>query len=75
MRQLSRPKLRLPTLTLIEQKHGDGWKQAGTRGPRGPVWNNPDVRGALVAMHGRACAYCQEHLPEGDRGDVEHFRP
>jgi uncharacterized protein (TIGR02646 family) len=38
-------------------------------------WGNADVRGALYAMHGRACAYCQRNLPGSDRGDVEHFRP
>jgi uncharacterized protein (TIGR02646 family) len=38
-------------------------------------WNNEDVRGALYAMHGKACAYCGCHLPRNDRGDVEHFRP
>ena len=38
-------------------------------------WNRPDVRGALYAMSGRACAFCQRELPGNDRGDVEHFRP
>ncbi|MCP4686453.1 MAG: hypothetical protein GY859_00280 [Desulfobacterales bacterium] len=38
-------------------------------------WNNPDVRGALYAQHGKVCAYCGRHLPGNDRGDVEHFRP
>lgn len=38
-------------------------------------WNNPDVRGALYAMHRRTCAYCGCYLPRNDRGDVEHFRP
>lgn len=38
-------------------------------------WNNADVRGALYAMHGTACAYCGSRLTRGDRGDVEHFRP
>ena len=38
-------------------------------------WGRPDVRGALYAMHGRGCAYCQRNLPGSDRGDVEHFRP
>ena len=31
--------------------------------------------GALYAMQGRVCAYCEQKLPESDRGDVEHFRP
>lgn len=38
-------------------------------------WGNADVRGALYAMHGYACVYCQRELTGSDRGDVEHFRP
>lgn len=38
-------------------------------------WNEADVRGALYAMHGWVCAYCQCGLPRNDRGDVEHYRP
>src|SRR6266481_3442684 len=75
MRQVVRPEVRLPTLIEIEVKHGEGWKATGVGGPPDGLWNNPDVRGALYAMHGRACAYCEQHLPENDRGDVEHFRP
>ena len=75
MRQVVRPVITLPTLTEITNGYGEGWKQTGAGGPRGAVWNEPDVRGALYAMHGRACAYCQQNLPENDRGDVEHFRP
>jgi uncharacterized protein (TIGR02646 family) len=37
-------------------------------------WNEPDVRGALQAMQGIACAYCQQKLDE-ERGQVDHFRP
>jgi uncharacterized protein (TIGR02646 family) len=37
-------------------------------------WNEPDVRGALHAMQGWACAYCQRQL-EHERGAVDHFRP
>lgn len=36
--------------------------------------NRPDVRGALHAMQGFACAYCQRQLDE-NRGEVDHFRP
>ena len=75
MRQLVRPAVRLPTLLALDAAHGAAWKEAGVGGPKGDSWNNPDVRGALYAMHGRACAYCQQYLPENDRGDVEHFRP
>lgn len=38
-------------------------------------WGNADVRGALWAMQGHSCAYCDRELPSNDRGDVEHFRP
>jgi len=38
-------------------------------------WNLPDVRGALYAMHGDCCVYCNSPLLRNDRGDVEHFRP
>ena len=38
-------------------------------------WNKPDVRGALRAMQGYACAYCGCDLRRNDPGDVEHFRP
>ncbi|HSN99582.1 MAG TPA: hypothetical protein VLS89_14910 [Candidatus Nanopelagicales bacterium] len=37
-------------------------------------WNQADVRGALYAMHGGVCAYCNAGLGP-DRGDVDHFRP
>src|SRR5262245_41753306 len=46
-----------------------------TRGTFPDYWGGPDVRGALWAMHGRSCAYCDRDLPGTDRGDVEHFRP
>lgn len=37
-------------------------------------WTNPDVRGALVAMQGKVCAFCGADLEEAAI-DVEHFRP
>jgi uncharacterized protein (TIGR02646 family) len=74
MRNLPRPRVKLPTLTAIDQL-GEGWKATGVDVPADDQWNNPDVRGALYAMHGRSCAYCQRSLPGNDRGDVEHFRP
>ena len=37
-------------------------------------WGNPEVRGALHAMQGFACAYCQRKLDDY-RGVVDHFRP
>ena len=75
MRQLRRPKPHLPTLHRIETDHGQNWKGTKSDGPTGAEWRKPDVRGALIAMHGRVCAYCQSELRRGDRGDVDHFRP
>lgn len=81
MRRLSRPQVKLPTLTV-----GAGANQASRHlndrltDPAAKLtfrahWNAPDVRGALYAMHGRVCAFCLSELTRGDRGDVEHFRP
>lgn len=81
MQRLHRPPVKLPTLTV-----GAGAKKAlkhledRTDDPTAELdfpahWNEPDVRGALYAMHGRICAFCLSELPRGDRGDVEHFRP
>ena len=85
MRQLRRPSVTLPTLAGT----GAGAKEAASRAEDWetngnletvikdfpPHWGKADVRGALYAMHGRACAYCQRFLPGNDRGAVEHFRP
>jgi uncharacterized protein (TIGR02646 family) len=82
MRKLRRPAVTPPTLT----GSGKGGRQdalnvrAWTADPKAPFrfpghWSEPDVRGALLAMHGRVCAYCQCDLPPNDPGDVEHFRP
>ncbi len=85
MRRLQRPAISLPTLT----GHGPGAKETEKRIADWATnhqldvvtkafpahWGRADVRGALYAMHGRACAYCQRHLPGNDRGAVEHFRP
>lgn len=85
MRKLRRPNLRLPTLEPTgpggqeKERRERAWKrnqndeEVNKNFPS--HWSRPDVRGALYAMHGWACAYCQEDLPRGDRGDVEHFRP
>ena len=75
MRQFNRPNIRLPTLVGIETKYGDGRKSGGDGRPPDDLWKRPDVMGALYAMQGRVCAYCEQKLPESDRGDVEHFRP
>src|SRR4051812_10882784 len=82
MRKLRRPTVSLPTLT----GKGKGALQAAenvrvrTADPTAVLsfpahWTESDVRGALHAMHGRVCAYCQSDLPHNDPGDVEHFRP
>jgi hypothetical protein len=82
VRQLRRPAVALPTLSGA----GKGAAKAAshlqekTADPSAELkfpdhWNEPDVRGALYAMHGWVCAYCQCALPRNDRGDVEHFRP
>jgi hypothetical protein len=72
MRKLTRPRVSLPTLIRIRAMYP--FNRAGVAEfPLGD-WNNPDVRGALYAMHGRICAYCGS--PASDqRGDVEHYRP
>lgn len=77
MRALHRPAVALPTLTT-----GAGASKARKQ-REDPAerlafpdhWNEPDVRGALYAMHGRVCAYCLTELTRSDRGDVEHVRP
>jgi HNH endonuclease len=85
MKRIRRPNVLLPTL----QPTGIGGKEAtrretlfNTSHNLGDVntefttyWGNADVRGALWAMHGRSCVYCDRELPGNDRGDVEHFRP
>lgn len=82
MRALRRPPVVPPTL----RPKGKGGKQARrqlaaytkdktTKLTFAKHWNEPDVRGALFAFHGRVCAYCQTQLPHNDKGDVEHFRP
>jgi hypothetical protein len=82
MRALKRPPVALPTLTAAGKGARQAAKQLDVRAadPGAPLsfpahWNAPDVRGALFAMHGRVCAYCQCDLPQNDPGDVEHYRP
>jgi hypothetical protein len=72
MRKLTRPRVSLPTLVGIRAMYPLN-RTGVAEYPLGH-WNNPDVRGALYAMHGRVCAYCGS--PASDqRGDVEHYRP
>jgi uncharacterized protein (TIGR02646 family) len=81
MRQLRRPNVTLPTLG----PEGAGGRISARQNAtyishsRRPTdfqkhWTAPDVRGALVAMQGKVCAYCGADLTEGGN-DVEHFRP
>lgn len=82
MRNLKRPPANLPTLTgkgkgaRVAAKH----VRLRAREPNAPLtfpshWTEADIRGALLAFHGRVCAYCQCELPRNDPGAVEHFRP
>jgi uncharacterized protein (TIGR02646 family) len=73
VRRLVRPQVDLPTLRTIERR-GAGWMSGDGPSPADGRWNEADVRGALYAMHGQGCAYCQKGLT-GNRGHVEHFRP
>ncbi len=68
MRRLRRPGITPPTLA----EGGKGHRVAASASGSFPGhWTEPDVRGALLAMHGWVCAYCQR--PTDD--DVDHFRP
>lgn len=85
MKRIRRPNVQLPTLL----PNGSGGAEATRRETLFSTsrdvknvnngfathWGSADVRGALWAMQGRSCAYCDRELPGNDRGDVEHFRP
>ena len=80
MRSIFRPDIPFPDLeratsSLVAKYHEHG--QLGTFKPRWSTekWRDPRVLGALHALHGESCAYCQGPLTPSDRGDVEHFRP
>lgn len=82
MRRLHRPAVVLPTLNGNGKAAQEADEHQRGRASNPPEelefpehWNEADVRGALYAMHGWVCAYCQRELPDNDRGDVEHFRP
>ena len=81
MRRLRRPQVLLPTLRAAGPgaRKAEEHRQIKERDPDAELafrdhWNRPDVRGALYAMHGGVCAYCNAGI-EPDRGDVDHFRP
>ncbi len=78
MRFLHRPTIRPPTLA----PGGAGYQRAREHRRQREIdpsaklsfpgdWTRPDVRGALRAMHGWSCAYCQRATAD----DVDHFRP
>jgi len=82
MREIERPTIQLPTL----RGSGKGATQATTllrtwkNDPSAELkfpdhWNESDVRGALHAMQGFACVYCQGALDARDRATVDHLRP
>lgn len=67
MRNLTRPVVSPPSLRVAAPAVGSALSSR---------WREPDVRGALRAMQGRACAFCQSCLgTRGLPGDVDHFRP
>lgn len=71
MRRMQRPDICPPTLRAVTDWH----ELRDSKGKFRPIWNKPDVRGVLIAMHGAVCSYCLSEMRLGDRGDVEHFRP
>lgn len=87
MRALRRPTRTPPSLNHTKvTAHADRLADAQAKGEeditfRANYWNEADVRGALRAMQGFACAYCGSKVgttDEGsreDEGDVDHFRP
>lgn len=81
MRRLRRPAVTPPTLSGTGRGAAKASEHVRKRAANPgedldfpEFWNEPDVRGALHAMQGWACAYCQRQL-EHDRGYVDHFRP
>lgn len=81
MRKLTRPKVQLPTLASgkgaeVRKAHSQERSLNPTAKLDFPAyWGEEDVRGALLAMHGWVCAYCECALGRGNRGHVDHFRP
>jgi uncharacterized protein (TIGR02646 family) len=81
MRQLRRPNVTVPTMGpngAAARKRAEHIAEYTANGnlPRTfpEHWTSSEVRGALIAMQGRVCAYCGADLTEGGY-DVEHFRP
>jgi uncharacterized protein (TIGR02646 family) len=85
VKSIRRPNVQLPTLlpagtggaeaTRRENLFNTSHNLGDVNTEFSTYWGSADVRGALWAMCGRSCAYCDRELPGNDRGDVEHFRP
>lgn len=73
MRAIFRPVLPFPALREETRKLIEAYDGGASFDP--DHWRHPRVLGALLALHGLSCAYCQGSLTPSDRGDVEHFRP
>lgn len=81
MRRLRRPALTPPTLCGSGKGATTSAEHVALRAAHPAAaltfpdcWGEADVRGALHAMQGFACAYCNRRL-DCDRGEVDHFRP
>ena len=67
MRNLTRSEILPPTLKKAAEK---------SYAVSSAHWQNPDVRGTLMAMQGHSCVYCQSDMEQRMRpGTVDHFRP
>lgn len=73
MRRIHGCDVDLPTLQRILAGGYELDRKREEGGPPDSQWTKPDVRGAVHAMNGLVCAFCQRDA-EG-RGQVEHFRP
>lgn len=78
MRAIHRPELPFPELDHETKSLTSGYEgqEPYPTTWRKDRWRRPRVVGALYAMHGESCAYCQGLLTRtSDSGDAEHFRP
>jgi uncharacterized protein (TIGR02646 family) len=79
MRRFRRLEFDVPTMSpagpggLTRQRHIELYSASGVPPVKFPDhWTRPDVRGILLAMQGRVCAYCGM----ATKGlDIDHFRP
>jgi uncharacterized protein (TIGR02646 family) len=78
MRQLNRLRTTISSLRIAANNHITRWKATDENEKKrfdSRPWKTPEVLGTLLAIHGRACAYCQGMLSYTRIGTVEHFRP